>query len=106
MGRFAPLKLFLVAVLMFVTARAAPAQSDYTHTIGRVGNVALINHHPACNPFAMAFDPLTWGGRGVHAPRIAFHVGYPLVNTAIDGTLAAIHAPWIVRTPIVRLGLP
>jgi hypothetical protein len=54
----------------------------------------------------MAFDPLTWGGRGIRAPRIAFYVGYPLLNTAIDGTLAAVHTPRVIRTTVTRYGLP
>lgn len=95
-----------VALLMVAMAKVVASQSDYSHTIGRVGRVEFISHHPACNPFAMAFDPLTFDGRGFRAPRIAWHLGYPLLNTGIDASLKAIHTPAVLRWPIVHLGLP
>jgi hypothetical protein len=99
-----------LALLMLTMAKVAVTQSapasDYTHTIARIDRVALISHHPACNPLSMAFDPLTFDGRGFRAPRIAWHLGYPLLNTGIDASLKAIHTPAVLRWPIVHLGLP
>jgi hypothetical protein len=95
-----------LAVLVAVRASSLSAQDDYTHRIVRIGRVELISHHPACNPFAMAFDPLTLDGRGIRLPRAIWHLGYPLLNTGFDASLKAIHTPHLLRTILVRGGLP
>lgn len=96
----------LVLAMACLAAPLLAQEPDYTHIIARMHRVELVSHHPACNPFAMAFDPLTFGGRGIHAPRIVFHEGYALLNTGIESSLHALHAPpWITR-PVVRFGLP
>jgi hypothetical protein len=66
-----------LALVLALCAAPLPAQTDYTHTIVRVGNVSLMNHHPACNPFAQAFDPVWIHGEGWTMPRIGWHVMYP-----------------------------
>jgi hypothetical protein len=98
-------RLLLAGALLFGASRAQ-AQTDYTHTILRVGRIDLISHHPACDPFAMAFDPLTFDGRGFRQPRILWHGEYKVANTLLDAGLKAIHTPTVMRWPIVHLGLP
>lgn len=78
-------------VALALIAAPLAAQTDYTHTIARVDHVALINHHPACDPFAKAFDPVWVNGWGWTMPRIGWHLMYPLVNLGIAYAATKIH---------------
>jgi hypothetical protein len=80
-----------LALCLLLIAAPVAAQVDYTHTIARVGNVSLMNHHPACDPFAEAFDPVWVNGWGWTMPRIGWHVMYPALNYGIARSLMAVH---------------
>jgi hypothetical protein len=82
-----------LALALALCAAPLAAQTDYTHTIVRVGNVSLMNHHPACNPFAQAFDPVWIHGEGWTMPRIGWHATYIGVNTGITYALMWAHVP-------------
>lgn len=93
--------LGFVAFAIALCAAPAAAQSDYMHTIARIGRVEVINRHPNCNPFVQAFDPVWFHNKGWTMPRVGWAIGYPLLNWGIvwalskivDRTLAAIAGP-------------
>lgn len=92
------------ALLLAMPLRAqAP---DYTHTIVRVSRVELINHHPDCNPFAMAFDPVTPSGWGWRMPRILWHGLYPTANAGVKRGLEALHVNATIATGVSLVALP
>jgi hypothetical protein len=102
-----PVRILLAAALLITASPLSGQRDEYTHTIARIQRVELVNHHPACNPFAMAYDPVSWDGRqGIHAPRVVIHAGWVLVNTGIDWTLRKATAPSWLRVAVVRAGLP
>jgi hypothetical protein len=84
-------RLALVLALCAAPLAAQTNAPDYTHTIVRVGNVSLMNHHPACNPFAQAFDPVWIHGEGWTMPRIGWHLMYPAINLGIAYGLTKLH---------------
>lgn len=99
--------LAIAVALTLATASNAVAQTrDYTHVIARAGKVEFINHHPACNPFAMAHDPVWVNGWGWTMPRIGWHVMYPTVNAGIKRGLIALHVPRPIATGVAFIALP
>lgn len=83
------MRIFRIALAIIAIAVATPAaaQSDYMHTIVRIGHVSLVNRHPYCNPFTQAFDPVWIHNEGWRMPRIAWHVMYPALNYGISASL-------------------
>lgn len=95
-----------VILLLLLVASLASAQEDYTHVIFRTGKIEFVNHHPACNPFALAFDPVWIHGEGWTMPRIAWHATYPAVNEGVRWGLEKVGSPsWLV-TGITTFALP
>lgn len=92
-----------LALLLFASPLAA--QSDYMHTIGRVGNVAFINRRPNCNPLAKAFDPVWIHGEGWTMPRGLWHAMYPTANYGIARGLTALHVNRKVAAVGATIGL-
>lgn len=82
----------LIVVLLLAVARVVSAQSDYMHTIARIGHVSLVNRHPHCNPLTLAFDPVWVNGWGWSMPRIGWQLMYPALNLGIVYALIRLHA--------------
>jgi hypothetical protein len=82
-----------LAFLLALIASPLAAQSDYSHTIGRIGNVAFINRHPNCNPFTAAFDPMWLHNQGWTMPRLGWTVMDAGLNLGIVYALRKLHVP-------------
>lgn len=50
-------------------------------------SIKIINKNPNCNPFQQKFDPVWIHGEGWTMPRVGWHIMYPALSIAMDGTL-------------------
>jgi hypothetical protein len=97
--------LLLLSLALLLLPPAASAQADYSHTIVKIGSVELMNRHPACNPLALAFDPVWTNNWGWTMPRGLWHGMYAGIGLGLERGGERIGAPRVLAQTAVTIGL-